>query len=457
MGCCRTLFKAAVRLSVVVSTILAIPSTSGLLHAQETDRIWGRVTTRTGEVHEGFIRWDRNEGSWVDVLDGSKDSGPIQFVDWWNRAHPEDRFRDRVIELAGYRITWDDDEPDFPDSHESGVRFGHIRRLTVTDDDRALLTLHTGRVAELWGGSSDLGRGLRELLVIGLDGNVAEMEWEDLETVDFFAAPGTARARGQRLYGTVEAEGGRTFSGFIGWDLDEILTTDTLVGYLPDGGRREILFGRISAIDPADDGATVVLRDGQRLELSGAEDVDDENDGIEVSDPGLGRVEMDWEDLVGVRFHAPENRPGLDRFDGGRRLRGTVVTTDSTELTGWIRWDGDEEYSWELLDGSDDGLLFDVEFGQIASIERRVEVSVGVNLGPTGADVESSRIEGAKVTLRDGRVLELAGSNDVDDSNGGIFVLEDGSGGSPDDPETEWVMVKWGDFREVRFEWGVER
>ena len=57
----------------------------------------------------------------------------------------------------------------------------------------------------------------------------------------------------------------------------------------------------------------------------------------------------------------------------------------------------------------------------------------------------------------DGRAFDLDGSNDVDDSNDGIFVLEEGSGASPDDAEAVWVMVRWEDFREVRFDWGEGR
>lgn len=41
--------------------------------AQDADRIWGQVHTKSGDVHEGFIRWDGNEVSWVDLLDGFKE------------------------------------------------------------------------------------------------------------------------------------------------------------------------------------------------------------------------------------------------------------------------------------------------------------------------------------------------------------------------------------------------
>ncbi|HSM60293.1 MAG TPA: hypothetical protein VK849_05825 [Longimicrobiales bacterium] len=100
-----------------------------------------------------------------------------------------------------------------------------------------------------------------------------------------------------------------------------------------------------------------------------------------------------------------------------------METGDGELLTGWIRWDNDEEHTWEILDGRDGDVDFDIELGRIASIRR---------LGPRGSEV----------TLLDGRTFELEGSNDVDDGNKGIFVtLEDG----------DTVMVPWWDVRRVSF------
>lgn len=442
----------------ILITVLLVPFILGPLPlgAQEVDRLWGRVTTVSGDVHEGFIRWDRNEGSWADLLNGSKEMTSFQFEDWWRLAHPEDEERDRVIELKGYRITWDDDEPEFPSTAESGIRLGHIRRLTV-DEDVARLELRSGLQVEFEGGSTDLGGDLREVRVSGSRGQVTVLEWEDIGFVDFTAAPGSAATTDQRLHGTVDLREGPSITGYVSWDATDILSSDTLTGTDSSGRRQEILFGGVAAIRPRGDGSEITLTNGERFDLSGHDDVDDGNDGILISDPGLGLVEVDWDEIERVRFHPPELAAGLDAFDGGRRLRGTVLTADSTELTGWIRWDGDEEFSWELLDGRDGHLTFDVEFGQIASIERIREVSIGLTIGPTGADVENDRTEWARVTLLDGRVLDLDGSNDVDDSNKGIFVLEEGSGASPDDEEALWVMVRWDDFRAVRFERGEER
>ncbi len=445
-------FARAVTMSVVLFLVLPL-SVPSSLQGQEQERIWGRVTTVTGAVHQGFIRWDRNEGGWGDLLDGSKEFTPFLFQDWWNLVHPDDRHRDRVIELNGYRITWDDNEPDFPDSHESGIRFGHIKSLTVAGNDQATLELRSGRFVDLSGGSTDIGTTLREVLVATADGREVALEWEDIQDVEFAAPPQGARTTGRRIHGTVEVDENTRFTGYIAWDMGKILSSDTLEGHTSDGDRREFPFGQITEIRPTRRGAEVTLADGARLELFDSEDVDDGNDGILVSDPGLGLVSLEWDELEWVRFHAPDRPTTWDGFDVSHRLRGSVMTTDSTVFTGWIRWDGDEEYAWELLDGEEGDLTFDIEFGKVASIERLVGMTTAVEVGATGVNVETVPNEGATVTLRDGRAFDLDGSNDVDDGNDGVFILLDDSGQSPDDAEAEWVLVKWTDFRSVEFEW----
>jgi hypothetical protein len=194
------------------------------------------------------------------------------------------------------------------------------------------------------------------------------------------------------------------------------------------------------------------------VDLYREEDVSDRNDGIHISDPSLGLVDVDWEDLENVDFHPPDVPIGWDVFDGGQHLRGTVMTADSSAFTGWIRWDGDEAYSWELLDGrSSDGLGFDIELGHVDSIERILRAAVEVTMGTTGVRVDTPITEGARITLRDGREFELGDSNDVDESNHGVFVLPFEGGEDPEDEEAVWVRVTWEDFVSVTFDWEEER
>jgi len=423
--------KRCPRTVVVCSiTLLSLfplpPFAAPVALTQEVDRIWGRVETQAGRVHEGYIRWDKNEGSWVDLLNGSKEISQ-EAEDLWEELSGDDRRHERVIEFLDIRISWDD--RDFPSTAESGIRFGHLRRLIVLDDQTAEMELKSGQRVRLEGGSTDLGDDMRELLVEVPAGETVRLEWRDLDEIRFGPVPAAAaRPEGTRLYGTVEDRWGDRHTGYISWDLDEILTTDILDGE-ENGRDREIPFGRISGIEKDLGRARVFLTDGTEMVLSNSNDVDDGHRGVQISDPGLGMVEVEWDEFTFVRFHEPEADVAYDSFDGGQRLRGTVVDRDGKEFTGSILWDADEAYSWEILDGEHRDIVFDVEFGNIATIER-----------------DSSR--GAIVTLRDGRVLQLEGSNDVNDENKGIFIQVDEEAG---DRLSGWVRVSWDDFREIRF------
>lgn len=390
------------------------------------DRLYGRVVTAGGEVYEGFIRWDRNEGSWADLLNGSKELP-------WENLRDAERLDDRrgrggeehSIRILGLRISWDE-EDGYPESATSGIRFGHIRRLTVLGDDRAVLELKSGQEVELEGGSTDLGDDLRELVVSDPERGTVSLRWRDLDEVEFQPAPrGATPSAGDRLHGTLRTRGGMEFTGFVSWDVDEILGSDVLDG--EERGRdHEIPFDRIAAIErDGPSAARVVLANGEEITLRGTNDVNDSNRGISVSDPELGQVTVDWDSFEDVRFHpAPAGSGGYDEFDGGHALWGTVETEDGESVTGWIRWDNDESWSWELLDGEMDGVDFDVELGRVDRIARR---------GSWGSEV----------VLRDGRSFELEGSNDVDDGNKGIYVTLEGG---------ETVLVEWRDFRALTFD-----
>ena len=166
-----------------------------------------------------------------------------------------------------------------------------------------------------------------------------------------------------------------------------------------------------------------MLRNGKELTLRGTNDVDDDNRGIAISDPTMGQVVVDWGEFESITFHEPTASGGGYRdFDGGRRLYGVVETERSQEFEGFIRWDNDEEYSWEILDGENGGLEFDIEFGQIDTVRK---------LGSWGA----------AVTLLDGRTFELEGSHDVDRDNKGIFVEQD---------DGSMVLVRWDDFDQMK-------
>jgi hypothetical protein len=99
-----------------------------------------------------------------------------------------------------------------------------------------------------------------------------------------------------------------------------------------------------------------------------------------------------------------------------------VYTEDGDKFTGDIKWDDDEEYTWEILDGDYRGISFDIEFTFIKSIEKM------------------SR-HGSEVTLTDGRVFNLRDSNDIDSDNKGIIVYTD----------KDEIYIDWEDFAKADF------
>lgn len=157
--------------------------------------------------------------------------------------------------------------------------------------------------------------------------------------------------------------------------------------------------------------------------LKGSNDVDESNNGIIVSDPAFGQVTVTWDQFETLEFKPAPSQPSYDKFDGGRPLKGTVYTEDGDTYTGTIRWDNDEEYSWEILDGEYRDLQFDIEFGLVQQIERTTSRS-------------------CEVTVSDGRTFRLRGSNDIDSGNKGIFI---------DTGKGKETRVDWEDFSKVEF------
>jgi len=347
-----------------------------------SNRLYGTVTTVYGSEFTGYIRWDRNEGSWTDLLDATK---------------PRARGSSSI----------------------SGIRFGHVDRIDVIDRNAAMLTLRSGDQVEFTGHASDLGSGLRALIVDEGNGNTAEFRWSDLQTIDF-TPPGSTPPSESRLFGTMTTRSGMEFTGYVTWDVDEIYSTDVLDGDA-DGHRMRIPFGEIASIERHSVwGSKVTLHNGETMILEGTNDVDASISGISISDAALGQVKLQWDDFDNVRFHGTEAESAFAHFDGGRPIEGTVVTRSGASYTGQLIWDRDEAYTWEMLNGEINDVEFQVEFSNIDQI------------------VRTNR--GSLITLKDGRTFELSNSNDVDRGNRGILIHTDGR-------EFE---VEWNDFAELQ-------
>ena len=405
--------------NLFVISVLTVTAICTAAHADSSGRIYGKLTTVDGDVYEGLIRWDKNEASWVDILNGNKEL-PRDRQSGRRKYHD----REKYIKILGITIGRTRTYRYERGSAQSGMCFGHIASMEVTGNDAVRLTLKSGDTVELEGGSTDIGESIREIIVEDIDEGEIEFEWDDIERIDFMQGSGGLVSNfGERLYGTLKSRRGDGFTGWICWDVDELFTGDIL-----DGKRNrrtsKIDFGDIAAIERySSNAAKMFMKSGDEFVLRGTNDVDDSNRGISVYVEGLGQIKMQWDDFGRIEFTEPPHQVPYDEFDGGRRLRGTVYTEDGEAYTGSIRWDDDEELTWEILDGDFRDIEFDIEFGHIKGIERRGDHS-------------------SIVTLWDGTSLRLDGTNDVDEDNKGIFVQLDNG---------DEIEIEWDRFERIEF------
>jgi hypothetical protein len=389
----------------VLAALLALPP-----QGVPEERLYGRVETVHGEVHVGYVRWGRSGGAWPDLLGGYKELSEAdlrQAARLKAEADPEADRAARSVVYNGIRITWDVDDTEITaDTAQSGVRFGHVRRVERKDERSARVALKSGLVVEL---SSS---GARTPFVDTISVETAEglqvgLGWGDVAAVDFGSPPPGAAPRAARLHGTVRVRDGGSHTGFLTFDAGRIYTTDVMTGR--EGDReRSVRLGDVQTLEWPSGGsvARVTLANGESFELR---DPRSGNRSLRVLEPALGGVQLPISRVLEIRFHPPERPIGYAAFEGGRRIRGTVTTRDGARYHGLIRWDNDESHTWEILNGSDRGVSYTVELGNVKTIVTDTPRRV-------------------RVTLLDGRDLELAGSNDVGPGNKGLIVeAEDGT------------------------------
>jgi hypothetical protein len=402
--------KNAVIVSILA--LLAAVSTAGA-----GGEIYGTIELRDGRTLTGPIRWDMNENFWGDRLDATKTE----------RLTGEEGKQGFTFSLFGWEII------DFSEGG-SGTRsisipFGHLSSLEPLPGQKALLTLKNGDEIEVRASSTDLGHANRGVIIDDADAGRQDISWWALRRVEFGEGPGKGRDK-ERLYGTVVTKGD-SFTGYLVWDRDEAMIEDILDGDDEEGTRHKIPFGDIKEVERLDDGSRVRLTSGEVMELDGTNDVDNDHRGMIVTLDGVGSAEIDWWNVLKVTFSDPPDSPAYGRFDGGRRLRGVVHTTAGASYRGMIVWDLDEAYTWETLDGSIDGADFAVTFENIKSIT------------PRG-------YESSEVRLRNDEVLVLSGSNDVDGSNDGLYIIPDPKEGQSG--ETVSIALEWDELRSVEFD-----
>ena len=87
--------------NILVSTFLLLLLTASSFAVDNSNRIYGKITTVDGDTFEGLIRWDKNEVSWVDMLDATKE---IPKKNLKRSRSSRKKSRNSGIEIFGIKI-----------------------------------------------------------------------------------------------------------------------------------------------------------------------------------------------------------------------------------------------------------------------------------------------------------------------------------------------------------------
>jgi hypothetical protein len=380
--------------------------------------LYGRITTIGGATYQGRLRWGGSqEAFWGDYFNGSREDNA------WAAHAPRGRLppEGRPIEIFGFSLGRRDRPGDL--HRRFMARFGDIVRIDASLQ-LVRVTLKSGSVVDLDRQSaSDYDDGVR---VWDLGRGVVDLEWirsiEFLPTTQLGAVP-------QRLHGTVRTSRG-DFTGFIQWDRDDCMGSDTIDGRTAD---REfsLRFETIrSIVRLSRDSSAMTLVDGQEIVLSNSREIGEGNRGIYVEDRRYGRVLISWESFERIEFSPRDSGPAYGDFPAGRPLSGSVTTRAGRRLVGRIVFDFDDSETTETLDGVSEGLDYFIPFGLIASIVLPAREEPGVRR--------------ARVTLQTGEALLFDGAGDLAETNAGMLIFVDG----PQHPE----YVPWSDVEQVDLE-----
>jgi hypothetical protein len=359
----------------------------GTTAAPASGRIAGTVTTVDGRTLSGWLRWDDHR-FWDERIELHR------------LVQPKGSDQPFRLRLFGFTIA-DGTRPE-----DKYVPFGHLRSIVAGAGSQAEVELKSG---ERWvvraSGGGELNAGTR-LMVEGSDGGEAEVPFRRIERIDFRGEDGPG-PDGQRLFGTVRSSAG-TFRGPMLWDADES-TIDAVLDGETGGKERDVSFRDIVAIEP--EGALLArvhCRDGQVLKLGGTNDVNEDNRGVYVTVPRLGRVGVPWDALERAELEAAPASPAYGAFDGGHRVRATIHDTGGKAHAGALVWDYEEAYSFDVVVGEADRIEYEIELADVTAMRPS---------GPAAFEL----------TLRDGRKLVLSGLDraiGVVQSDGSIHMFE---------------------------------
>ena len=228
--------------------------------------LYGTVKTERRKRFTGYIQWDMDERSGVDILDG------------------DTKYGDQKIPFE---------------------KIASIEK--IQSGDAVTVTFESGRSLDL-DGSNDCDDGNRGIGIYSPEIGTIEVEWELFDHVQFKPAPmldigyddfGDARNLEVEVH-TFDEE---AFNGTIAFDMDELWDFELLDGD-DDDIKIKIPFRNIANIVPKNrDYSMITLINGEQLLLGDRQDVSRNNNGILLfTDSSDLPIEIEWDDIEEIVF-----------------------------------------------------------------------------------------------------------------------------------------------------------
>ena len=380
--------------------------------------IYGKITTRSGNIYFGQVRWGDEEIFWNDIFNSTKTSG-TNFRNVSQSKENNDEKENSWLDFDWEFLSiWDDKYSGT--SHSFACRFGDIGSMVIRGEKEVNVIFKNGVNMAVRGGSNDIGTKIK---VYDDEIGQLDLRWSQVRRVDFSPTPATLKNKfGEPLYGIVETFRKGKFEGFIQWDHDERISTDILNGDSREGDLK-IPFGHVKSIESKNNGSIVALKSGRELYLTGSNDVNRENRGVIVTTESLGKIDIPWKAFRKVTFdRPPHSGASYQSYNIPRAIKGKVRVIDGETLEGLIVYDLDESWDFELLDGKDDELEYRIPFRNIKKIiPKNYNYSI--------------------ILLKNGDELLLGYERDVSEDNDGLLIYVR--------QNEEPVYIKWKTIDEI--------
>ena len=358
--------------------------------------MYGKVTSVDGSVYVGLIRWGEEEVFWNDVFNSVK-TGSKSYSDQYNRKTNNQEVNWNIFEI------WEDEYQQ--KTHQFKCRFGDIKTIRILSSSAVALTFKNDLTIEVRGGSNDINTSVH---ILDQELGELKMHWDRISKIEFLPCPKELKYTfGEPLYGIVETAQGK-IEGYIQWDNDERVGEDKLDGRSSTGQNYSIPFKNINAINNNGSSSRIKVKGDRVLNLSGSNDVNQGNRGIIISREGVGKIEVPWKAFFNVQFldETGEVLKSYQEYQDPARLYGQVKILDGNVKSGYILYDLDEEWDFEMLDGEKDGIVYTIPFRNIASITPR-------------------NLSYSWVKLKNGENILLGKLRDVTGENDGVLIFQD--------------------------------